>query len=91
MAHPYRRVDVALLPLKVDQEKQVVTFYPLNEIASDPLKITIGMEVFVIGYPFKIEPPAFPIWKRGSIASEPDLLRLSADYMLVDTASRPGI
>ena len=34
LIHPYRRVDVALLPLKVDTEKQVVTFYPLNEIAN---------------------------------------------------------
>jgi hypothetical protein len=47
--------------------------------------------VFVLGYPFKIEPPAFPIWKRGSIASEPQLARLTTGYMHVDTASRPGM
>jgi hypothetical protein len=48
------------------------------------------MEVFILGYPFKIELPAYPVWKRGSIASEPQLVRVT-DYMLVDTASRPGM
>jgi hypothetical protein len=27
---------------------------------------------------------------RGRVASEPDLVRLTKDYLLVDTASRPG-
>jgi hypothetical protein len=49
------------------------------------------MDVFVLGYPFGAEPPGFPVWKRGSIASEPDLVRLSSDYLLVDSASRPGM
>lgn len=91
LVYPHRRVDIAVLPLNFEKEKQVVTLYPLNELATAALRIEVGMEVFILGYPFKIEPPAFPVWKRGSIASEPDLLRLSADYMLVDTASRPGM
>jgi hypothetical protein len=49
------------------------------------------MDVFILGYPFKIRLPAYPVWKRGSIASEPNLVRLTTDYMLVDTASRPGM
>lgn len=49
------------------------------------------MEVFILGYPFKIELPAYPVWKRGSIASEPSLVGYVNDYMLVDTASRPGM
>jgi hypothetical protein len=49
------------------------------------------MEVFILGYPFEIEPPAYPVWKRGSIASEPQLARLTSDFILVDTASRPGM
>jgi hypothetical protein len=49
------------------------------------------MEVFILGYPFEIKRPAFPVWKRASVASEPDLVRLVDDYILVDTASRPGM
>jgi hypothetical protein len=87
--HPKKRVDVAVLPLSSGLEG--VTLYPLNDLANTPLRIKIGMEVFILGYPFEIKMPAFPIWKRGSIASEPDLVRLVDDYIFVDTASRPGM
>lgn len=49
------------------------------------------MDVFILGYPFGAEPPGFPVWKRGSIASEPDLTRMGTGYMLAETASRPGM
>jgi hypothetical protein len=55
------------------------------------LKIIIGMDVFILGYPFGAKPPGFPVWKRGSIASEPDLVRQTTGYYLIDTASRPGM
>ena len=80
---PYCRFQPGLTPS--------VGLYPLNELANDPLVIGIGMEVFILGYPFKIAPPAFPIWKRGSIASEPELVRMTGGYLYVDTASRPGM
>ena len=63
----------------------------MNGLANAALRIEIGMEVFILGYPFEIKPPAYPVWKRGSIASEPQLALLTTDYMLVDTASRPGM
>lgn len=86
-----RRVDIAVLPLEFPPGERIITLYPLNVLAVAALRIEIGMDVFVLGYPFPIEPPAYPIWKRGSIASEPQLVGLSNDYMLVDTASRPGM
>jgi len=60
-------------------------------LANAALRIAVGMEVFVLGYPFEIKMPAYPVWKRGSIASEPVLVRQTENYMLVDTASRPGM
>jgi hypothetical protein len=89
--HPNRRVDVAVLPVPFRPKELVITLYPLNLLANSALRIEVGMEVFILGYPFKIEPPAYPVWKRGSIASEPELARFTTDYMLVDTASRPGM
>jgi hypothetical protein len=86
-----RRVDIAVLPLDLQQKELGINLYPINVLASAKLRIEIGMEVFILGYPFAISPPAFPIWKRGSIASEPDLARLTTGYMYVDTASRPGM
>jgi hypothetical protein len=89
LVHPRKPVDVAVLPLSPPPEG--VALYPLNDLANTPLRIKIGMEVFILGYPFEIKLPAFPVWKRGSIASEPDLVRFVEDYILVDTASRPGM
>ena len=91
LIHPSRRVDIAVLPLQHRPSEQIGTFFPINTLANAALRIEVGMEVFILGYPFKIEPPFYPIWKRGSIASEPQLARLTTDYMFVDTASRPGM
>jgi hypothetical protein len=92
LVNPNKRVDIAVLPLPPEHpEGKKVFFYPLNVLANAGLRVEVGMEVFVLGYPFKIELPAYPIWKRGSIASEPRLIQFTKDYMFVDTASRPGM
>jgi Trypsin-like peptidase domain len=93
LVHPKRSIDIAVLPLPPRPPDLIVALYPLNVLANTKLRIEIGMEVFILGYPFKIERPgpAYPVWKRGSIASEPELVGLTTPYMLVDTASRPGM
>jgi hypothetical protein len=92
--HPVRgrRSDVVALPLAISANDPDVNMYPINTIRSDAdLAVRIGMDVFILGYPFGSPPPGFPVWKRGSIASEPELTRMGTGYMLVDTASRPGM
>src|ERR1700730_14879715 len=77
-----------------DEDLKTVTLFPVNELAPAKLAIMIGMDVFILGYPFGSKMPALPVWKRGSIASEPDMVRNYKDatgYYLVDTASRPGM
>jgi hypothetical protein len=80
-----------VLPIPFKPREIVIALYPLNLLANAGLRIEIGMEVFILGYPFKLDPPAYPVWKRGSIASEPQLAPITTNYMLVDTASRPGM
>jgi Trypsin-like peptidase domain len=98
LVHPIRNVDVAILPTPIVANG--LPAYPINELANAKLRIAVGMEVFILGYPFKIELPGYPVWKRGSIASEPQLSSFMSalgsdvrniDYILVDTASRPGM
>jgi Trypsin-like peptidase domain len=94
LIHPAQErqpVDVVALPLDHDDLKARVALLPVNELAPGKLAIMVGMDVFVLGYPFGAQLPAFPVWKRGSIASEPDLVRITTRYYLVDTASRPGM
>jgi hypothetical protein len=85
-------VDVIALPLPVDfGQAPKLYIRPVNELVCGTMEIAIGMEVFILGYPFGVALPALPVWKRGSIASEPDLVRSLLGYYFVDTASRPGM
>jgi hypothetical protein len=89
-AQAMRAIDIVAVPLD-DSLKTKVALLPVNELAPGKIAIMIGMDVFILGYPFGSKPPSFPVWKRGSIASEPDLVRVTTGYYLVDTASRPGM
>ena|SRR6266851_1718428 len=91
LIRPGRNVDIAVVPLPIDPNDPVVNLHPINKLTTTDLGVFIGLDVFVLGYPFGLEPPGYPVWKRGSIASEPDLVRKTYDYLLVDTASRPGM
>lgn len=87
-----RGSDVVAIPLPISMDDPIVNLYPINLLISEAdLAVRIEMDVFILGYPFGADPPGFSVWKRGSIASEPDLTRLGAGYMLVDTASRLGM
>src|SRR4051794_887785 len=63
----------------------------MNKMGSPDLEVRIGMDVFVLGYPFGRGKTGLPVWKRGSIASEPNSVPHVEKYLLVDTASRPGM
>lgn len=94
LVHPSQRIrpiDIVAIPLDEEELNGKVTLLPLNELAPGRIAVMIGMDVFVLGYPFGSSPPAFPVWKRGSIASEPDLVKITTGYYLIDTASRPGM
>jgi hypothetical protein len=82
------RIDVVALPI---EDFSDVEMYPINALPNDDLLVQVGMDVFVLGYPFGIGPAGLPIWKRGSIASEPEITPLAQLHVFVDTASRPGM
>lgn len=83
-----RLVDVVAVPLDGEYAAFVS---PINELPVEPLSVRIGMDVFVLGFPFGSKIPSLPVWKRGSIASEPEIVRQADNFHLVDTASRPGM
>jgi hypothetical protein len=92
LIHPRdkRKIDVVAIPLSEDLVSSAY-LYSMNEMGSLDLRVNIGMDVFVLGYPFDVDEDGLPVWKRGSIASEPDLVPHVKNYLLVDTASRPGM
>lgn len=82
------KVDVVALPIELPSEADP---YPINEMPTIDLAVNIGQEVFVLGYPYGLGVSGFPVWKRGSIASEPQTTSPEVPYVLVDTSSRPGM
>ncbi len=65
----------------------------VNEVdQSSHLHVAAGMDCFVLGYPKgMVGPGRSPIWKRGSVASEPDYNWRGKPAFLVDTTTRDGM
>jgi len=91
--HPNHRftIDAVAIELAALATTKAV---PANaeSLALDKLSLTPGMDVFVLGYPRGISGGGrLPIWKRGSIASEPDVNIDNLPKMYIDTATREGM
>ncbi|RWM26888.1 serine protease [Mesorhizobium sp.] len=86
-----RNVDAVALPLSPPDDTEP---YAINTLPQLDMLTTVGMDVYVLGYPFGMTQSAvLPIWKRGSLASEPEVAGTDGSdlNMLLDTASRPGM
>lgn len=56
------------------------------------LIVSAGDDAFVLGYPLGIEGGfGFPIWKRASVASEPDIDLDGLPRLLIDASTRKGM
>ncbi|MCK1680824.1 trypsin-like peptidase domain-containing protein [Bradyrhizobium sp. 147] len=83
-----RNVDVVALALTAFAD---VEMYPINEMESSNLQLSVGMDVYVLGYPYGLGGAGLPVWKRGSFATEPGISPAIQLHMFIDTASRPGM
>lgn len=84
-------VDVIELPLK---DTLGIKTYPVNykKSAYDEVQITPTDRVFILGFPRGVRSfPAFPVWKSGLIASEPDFDQEGKPIMWVDAITYPGM
>ena len=92
--HPRHKnlVDVVAIPLSLEIISPNILF-PINKINLDNnFEKMVADDVFVIGYPFaKNFNTNFPIWKKGSIATEPDIDIDNLPKFLIDTATRSGL
>jgi Trypsin-like peptidase domain len=87
-----QNVDVVALKLSQSDLGEFANI-PVNEVDQSPeLEVAAGMDCFVLGYPEgMIGPGRTPIWKRGSIASEPKYNWREKPGFLIDTATRKGM
>lgn len=55
------------------------------------MSLAVGMDTFILGFPKGVSHHAvLPVWKRASVASEPDAILGRPDF-LVDSATREGM
>lgn len=90
LVHPKHKNQVDVVALTIENYADV-DMYAVNTLPQMDLIVQVGVDVFVLGFPFGIGPGGFPIWKRGSIASEPELAGVTQLHTFVDTASRSGM
>jgi len=94
LEHPSfaNKVDVIALEVEIPNDKLVISpenfIEPFNENTNEK----VSNDVFILGFPFGLKTGnIFPIWKRGSLASEPIVDLDNIPKMYVDTASRSGM
>lgn len=93
LTHPTRgcKIDVVAIPLTTAITNQYQLF-PINNIKFDVAKTEVADDAFVVGYPFSDTPYLqLPIWKRASVASEPEVDLDQLPKLLIDTATRSGL
>lgn len=84
------RLDVAVLPISLDAEF-TANVLPL-ESKDVFIDIRVGDAVHVLGFPLALAGGGgAPIWKSGSIASEPELLYNNLPSFLIDATTRPSM
>lgn len=89
--HPAgQRYDIAFM---LAQPNELFDIFPAIQNDETPnLRCTPGRDVFIIGYPLGVTKQiGLPIWKRGSIASEPELEADDLPVILVDSSTREGM
>lgn len=84
------RTDIAALLLLEDENAEVRCINDEPDIFDD-IYTLVGMECSVVGYPTTLFSDLMtPIWRRGSIASEPRLPLDGKPMFLLDAATSPG-
>jgi hypothetical protein len=86
-----RRVDVVTMPVP-ERKSSVALAINDPSLGFEPIALLPSLDVFILGYPKGMSGGAFlPIWKRGSIATEPGVDLDGLPKLYVDTTTREGM
>lgn len=86
-----KMIDIAVLPITQDLDGCILNIEDAEEPFNESVFIEIANDVYVLGYPFGPIGGVFPIWKKASIASEPNIDIQQMPYFFIDTATRSGM
>lgn len=92
--HPTYKEKVDVVAIDINAElKENYQLFPINNIPfEESIPPEVSDDVFTVGYPFAEHAYLhMPIWKKGSIASEPQINLAQTPKLYIDTATRPGL
>jgi hypothetical protein len=91
LEHPLgRKVDLACIEVPIPTTSNQI--FPTTGNSRKPLKKSIMSTCFIVGYPFgTLNVHDFPVWKSGTIASEPDFGHTGPSNLLVDATTSSGM
>ena len=88
--HPTLGAKADIIALPVKEMNNIVGDNDSVLLQNDWHRWEVGSELHVIGYPYGQIGGPFPIWSKGSIASEPDVDVAGLPVFLIDCRTRPG-
>jgi hypothetical protein len=91
--HPTHRSRVDVVTMPISGTEETALFIANDQrLKLDLIKLAPSLDVFILGFPKGMSGGGhFPIWKRGSIATEPDIDLDGLPKLLIDTATREGM
>lgn len=85
-------MDVVAIPISDAIKIQLQVPVLGNENISKDLSLAPSTDLFIVGFPYDYwKQSVYPIWKRGTIASEPNLDTLKIYSFLIDATTRQGM
>lgn len=91
--HPIHKqlVDVVAIELEVP-DNFAGLIHPINHLTYDNFKPEVADDVFVLGFPYSLRGGLhFPIWRRGTVATEPDIDYDDLPKFLIDASTKSGM
>ena len=85
-----RMIDVAVIPIQ-DPNGIYMTIEEAEEPFNEEVRFDIASEIYIIGFPSGNQTGYIPIWKKASVASEPELDMEDLPYYFADTATKSGM
>ena len=83
-------VDIVAIPVEPPQDVIVISQRELDLV--DDINFEVGSDLFIIGFPFGFAAGQFfPIWKRGTVASEPLFRPNGLPMFYIDSFTNPGM
>jgi hypothetical protein len=92
--HPVHgvKVDAVAISFEGIEETKVIAANHREKLDLENFTLRPSLDAFVLGYPLGITGGGkLPIWKRASIATEPDIDLDNLPKFLIDTATREGM